>query len=112
MKFVQVKCPNCDATLEIENGIDTMYCKYCGTRIMLEGQSQSVIEAKTKVELARTKANLKKQRRELFFNYLAKRNEEKTKREAIENKTALSLFVIGGFLSVILILFESCGIIS
>lgn len=25
-----LKCPNCNAALEIENGLDTFYCKYCG----------------------------------------------------------------------------------
>ena len=30
MEFVTLKCPNCGASIDIEDGIDTFYCKYCG----------------------------------------------------------------------------------
>lgn len=51
MEFVQMKCPNCNADLDVENSLDTFYCKYCGTKIMLEGQSRHVVKAKTKMHI-------------------------------------------------------------
>lgn len=45
-----MKCPNCNADLSIEDGIETFYCQYCGTRIVLGGQSKEALRAKTKVK--------------------------------------------------------------
>lgn len=52
MEFVQLKCPNCHAELEAENTLDTVFCKYCGTKILLSGQDKEVVKAKTKLKLA------------------------------------------------------------
>lgn len=45
-----LKCPNCNAALEIENGLDTFYCKYCGYKILLNGQSKAAYRAKTRIK--------------------------------------------------------------
>lgn len=50
MKLVQMKCPNCDANLEVDDGLDSFFCKYCGTKIVLEGQSEASLKAKTAVK--------------------------------------------------------------
>lgn len=52
MKFVQLKCPSCNANLEAEDTIDTIFCKYCGTRIVIADQTKELIEAKTKLKMA------------------------------------------------------------
>lgn len=36
MELKTLSCPNCGANLEIEDGIDTFFCKYCGYKIILE----------------------------------------------------------------------------
>lgn len=46
MNMFQLKCPNCSADLEVENGIDTFFCKYCGTKIVLDGQNPSIVRSK------------------------------------------------------------------
>lgn len=45
-----LKCPNCDGDLEIENGLDTFFCKYCGRKIILDGQSDAAYRAKTRIK--------------------------------------------------------------
>ena len=50
MKLSSLSCPNCGASVEIEDGIDTFFCKYCGYKIILEGQSDAAYRAKTKVK--------------------------------------------------------------
>ena len=59
MKLHTLKCPGCDASLEIDNGIDTFYCKYCGYKIMLENQSDVSINAKVKMKSMEHKERLK-----------------------------------------------------
>ena len=50
MKVQALKCINCDAALEIEDGIDTFFCKYCGYKIILEEISEASINAKVQVK--------------------------------------------------------------
>lgn len=50
MKLKSLHCPNCDADLEVEDGLDTFFCKYCGHKILLEGQSKAAYEAKVRIK--------------------------------------------------------------
>lgn len=50
MKMHLLRCPSCNADLEIEDGINLFFCKYCGSKIMLEGQSKASINAKVKIK--------------------------------------------------------------
>ena len=50
MKLFTLKCPNCGSSLEIEDGIDMFFCKYCGHKIMLEGQSKEALKAKVSIK--------------------------------------------------------------
>lgn len=50
LKFYSVVCPSCGADLDIENGIDTFYCKYCGTKVILENQSDATVKAKETIK--------------------------------------------------------------
>ena len=50
MQLFTLKCPNCNGNLEIEDGIDTFYCKYCGYKIILDGQSEAAYVAKTRIK--------------------------------------------------------------
>jgi DNA-directed RNA polymerase subunit RPC12/RpoP len=62
MEFIQLKCPNCQATLDAEDTLDTIFCKYCGTRIVVADQSKDIIEAKTKLKMADKQLEMEKER--------------------------------------------------
>lgn len=62
MKLVTLKCPNCGADIEIENGIDTFYCKYCGYKIILDGQSDAAINAKVRLKEVESNERIKKEK--------------------------------------------------
>lgn len=49
MELKSLHCPNCGAILDVEDGLDTFFCKYCGHKILLEGQSKAAYEAKVRV---------------------------------------------------------------
>lgn len=38
MKVYSIKCPECGANLNIEEGRETCYCSYCGTRACLDDE--------------------------------------------------------------------------
>ncbi|MGN7385509.1 hypothetical protein [Sporosarcina sp. SAFN-015] len=50
MKAHTLKCTNCNAALEIEDGIDTFFCKYCGHKMILEELSEASINAKVQIK--------------------------------------------------------------
>lgn len=47
MNMISLNCPNCNGELEVEDGLDTFFCKYCGSKIVLSGQSDAAYRAKT-----------------------------------------------------------------
>lgn len=59
MNAITIKCPSCNATLEAEDGLDIFYCKYCGSKIMLEGMSKESYKAKVRVKEMSHKERLK-----------------------------------------------------
>lgn len=50
MKMITLRCPNCGASLEIDNGIDTFFCMHCGHRIIMENMNKEVIKARVKLK--------------------------------------------------------------
>lgn len=55
MQMHVLKCPNCGANLDVEDGLDTFYCKYCGYKIVLEGQSDQAYRSKENIQRMRHK---------------------------------------------------------
>lgn len=58
MEIIQLRCPNCNAELSIENDLDTFYCKYCGTKILLANQSPDLVKAKAAIHIANKQAEV------------------------------------------------------
>ena len=44
MKFYSLKCPSCGSNLEIEDGLEYFYCKFCGAKIMTDHVSKSELK--------------------------------------------------------------------
>ena len=80
MNLKVLHCPNCGASIEIEDGIDTFFCKYCGYRIILEGQSKAAYEAKVRVKHMehRQKIQDKKDAQERYRMEFKQRDEKRT----------------------------------
>ena len=47
MEMKSITCPKCGGSLEIVDGLDVFFCKYCGNKIMLDGMSDAAYKAKT-----------------------------------------------------------------
>jgi len=58
MELKSLSCPNCTARLEVEDGLDIFFCKYCGHKILLEGQSEAAYDAKVRVKQMEHKERL------------------------------------------------------
>ena len=62
MKLKSLFCPNCGASLGVEDGLDTFFCKYCGYKILLQGQSKAAYDAKVRVKHMEHKERLQEKR--------------------------------------------------
>ena len=97
MNLVTLKCPNCGADIEIENGIDTFYCKYCGYKIILDGQSDAAINAKVRLKEVESNERIKKEKLHLKY-------EEKKRADKEANKVGIVALIL--FAAVFLICFS------
>lgn len=62
MELKSLFCPNCGASLEVEDGLDTFFCKYCGYKTLLQGQSKAAYDAKVRVKHMEHKERLQDKR--------------------------------------------------
>lgn len=72
MKAYEIKCPECGASLEIEEGRKQIFCQYCGTRILIDDEIErkevthryideaEIIKSNNEVELERLRQEEKK----------------------------------------------------
>lgn len=44
MRFISVKCPECNAQLSIKNDKSFFYCEYCGTKLILHDNNKLIID--------------------------------------------------------------------
>ena len=96
VRMVQLRCPNCDAFMEIEDDIEICYCKYCGTRILLDDRSPAAISAKTKLKLADKVIKLREKR------YEQRRYEMEAEAKESASNDKLILFLLALFLTLML----------
>ena len=105
MKLISLKCPECKADLNIEEGRKMCYCQYCGTRILIDDNSST--RTYLKIDEARIKeAEVDKAIRlkELEIEQMKLQNEERTR-----NRTRKFMMTMGisSFILAIFCLFLS-----
>lgn len=92
MKFYKMQCPSCGANLEVENELDSFFCKYCGTKIFIADQDHYLINAKARIKELNIKAQSEKLKQE---------NELEIKKQ--DDKTFIIVMAIVLFFMIILI---------
>lgn len=63
MELKTLNCPQCGASIEAEDGIDTFFCKHCGNKIVISGQSDAAYNAKVRIQENLLKYENEKERR-------------------------------------------------
>lgn len=102
MELMKLECPNCHAQLTIENGLDECFCQYCGTKILITGQSSTLIEAKTQIELANKKMQLEEQRHRQRMEDRASRDQRRRETDKMIARSFLIFFVVVGLIMLFL----------
>ena len=91
MKMISLKCPHCNANLEVQDSIDSFFCMYCGSKVMIEGMSKDAYKAKVKIKalefLDRASDKRNEQKRFILNNL----NEERRRQDKSTNQALLGM---------------------
>lgn len=101
MDMIKLKCPQCNADLEIGNGIDTFFCTYCGCRLMLDGQNRHVLKAKTRLK--------ELEHEEYKLRHESKEKDKEFQRETEREKSSNRMVLIGIGICLLVVLASILG---
>lgn len=98
MELKSLFCPNCGASLEVEDGLDTFFCKYCGYKILLQGQSKAAYDAKVRVKHMEHKEHFQEKRdaQERYRMEFKQKDERRTQ--------AIAFGILGAIIALCLII--------
>lgn len=96
MKMVELKCPYCGADLEVDNGIDSFYCMYCGGKIIFDELDTNT----TKLKLKAQEVDLEKYRIDKELEEKERERRHELKKDITDNLS----FLIGFAVFVLLII--------
>ncbi|MCM1529017.1 MAG: hypothetical protein NC093_03375 [Alistipes sp.] len=82
IKLIAIKCPSCNANLEMEKGRTEMFCIYCGTKVMLSNDNERIYRRIDDAEI------LKQKNKKLQLILEDKEKNRKDKRKESQKKGA------------------------
>lgn len=94
MKIIKLKCPSCNANLEINSERNNSYCKYCGAKLILEDEKETKAE-----RIIKSLGKEMKKSREYYSS-----NEYKERLKIQNEQTKKTFKLLGIFLIVYVIL--------
>ena len=91
MKVISLKCPECGASLSIEEGRTQCFCQYCGTKIMLDDERSytKTIHTIDDAKIREVEANREIRLKEMEIQ----REKDKHKRAGITVKIVISIIL-------------------
>ena len=98
MKTISIKCPECGASLNIEDGRQSCYCQWCGAKVMIDDEvDKHVYVDEARIKEAEVKEKIRLKELEIEED---KRNEEK-KSKAFKIKLSGILAIVGVLMMII-----------
>ena len=93
MKVISLKCPECSASLSVEEGRDQLFCQYCGAKIVLQNENERIYRRIDEADVKRSETERLIRLKELEME-AAKREDEKASKR-LKVKISLALLVVG-----------------
>lgn len=92
IKFVSVKCPDCGASLDVEEGRQQIFCSYCGSKVMIQNDNEYVYRHidEAGIKHAETEQMVKLKQMEM----LEKKRASREKVKALKIKITIVLGII------------------
>lgn len=93
IKFVSIKCPECGAALDVEEGRKQIFCSYCGTKVMIENDNEYIYRHIDEASIKQTEAEAMLRLKELEIE--EKENERSRKGRKVAYIVAAVFVIIG-----------------
>lgn len=94
IKLISMKCPECGANLEVEEGRKQFYCSYCGSKIMLQDDNEYTYHHIDEAEVKRAEADREIRMRELDLEESAQKQQNSFKKPLTIVWLIVSIIVI------------------
>ena len=88
-----LRCKSCGAQLDIEDGIDTFFCKYCGHKIILSGQDKEALNVKARIKEKQLEHKHSENIIDKAYSYQKYKLDTEEKRKDKERKDYLKVLV-------------------
>ena len=93
MKVISLKCPECSASLSVEEGRDQLFCQYCGAKIVLQNENERIYRRIDEADVKRSETERLIRLKELEMEAAKQEDEKASKR--LKVKISLALVVAG-----------------
>lgn len=57
IKLITVKCPECEASLDIEEGRKQLFCSYCGSKILIQNDNEYIVHNINEADVRQAEAD-------------------------------------------------------
>lgn len=104
INLTSLKCPECDASLDIPENTSQFFCQYCGTKILLNNSNEHITRHIDEAEFKRAETDEKVKIYEMELKL--KELEIKEKNKKIKIKALIIYLVILGILTLLSLLFS------
>lgn len=99
IKFNTVKCPECGASLPIEEGREKLFCSYCGSQIIMTNENEFVFRHVDEAKIKQAETDRTVQLKKLEIIERKRAAGERTKR------TKITISIILGIVGALLMIF-------
>ena len=98
ISIVSVKCPECKASLPIEEGRTQIFCSYCGAKVIITNENEFIYRHIDEAEVTQAETDQLVRLKELELE--EKRIEDDKQIRAVKIKISLFLFALGTLMMV------------
>ncbi len=99
IRFIAVKCPQCEADLSIEEGRPFAFCTYCGTKVIIKDENEHIYRNIDEARIKESETERIVRLRELELEEKEKTHERKTK--MIAYGIALTFVLVGSLICIV-----------
>lgn len=95
IRFVSIKCPECGASLDVEEGRQQIFCSYCGTKVMVQNDNEYIYRHIDEASIKQAEADKIVQLRKLEIIERKRAEAAKVKRVKIIFSILMGILGIG-----------------
>ncbi len=80
VRLISVKCPECGATLNVEENREQAFCSYCGTKVLLHNENEHIFRHIDEAGVKQAETDLIVRMKQMEFAEKKRADAEKTKK--------------------------------